>query len=163
MSTHTVHQNDVRLVTTNAKTFNPPGTIYHTEAERIETYAIDHINRAAATVIEYEGDWNIDIERDDDTPAAANDDEDEKSAKDIGTPMDVDGSMLGRSPSVASTPQTPMLNGNKKNKGTKKQSGELSETLEPDGHLPGFKDGLGVFPPDSDWAKLMLALKLKGE
>ena len=50
-----------------------------------------------------------------------------------------------------------------RSKVTKKQSGELSETLEPDGHLPGFKDGLGVFPPDSDWAKLMLALKLKGE
>ncbi|EDR02465.1 uncharacterized protein LACBIDRAFT_149883, partial [Laccaria bicolor S238N-H82] len=27
---------DLRLVTTNAKIFNPPGTIYHTEAERIE-------------------------------------------------------------------------------------------------------------------------------
>ena len=61
-------QNDIRLVTTNAKTFNPPGTIYYTEAERIETFAIDHINKAAASVIEYEGDWNIDVERDDDTP-----------------------------------------------------------------------------------------------
>ena len=39
----------------------------------------------------------------------------------------------------------------------------LSETLEPDGHLPGFKDGLAAFPPLSDWAELMVVLKLKGE
>lgn len=37
----------------------------------------------------------------------------------------------------------------------------ISETLEPDGGLPGSKDGLGAFPPGSDWAKMVLALKLK--
>ena len=37
----------------------------------------------------------------------------------------------------------------------------LSETLEQDGGLPGSKDGLGVFPPGSDWANTVLALKLK--
>ena len=37
----------------------------------------------------------------------------------------------------------------------------ISETLEPDGGLPGSKDGLGAFPPGSDWAKTVLALKLK--
>jgi bromodomain-containing protein 7 len=37
----------------------------------------------------------------------------------------------------------------------------LSETLEADGSLPGSKDGLGAFPPGSDWAKTVLALKLK--
>jgi len=39
---------------------------------------------------------------------------------------------------------------------------KMPETVEPDGHLPGFKDGVGVFPPGSDWAEVMLALKLKG-
>lgn len=37
----------------------------------------------------------------------------------------------------------------------------ISETLEQDGGLPGSKDGLGAFPPGSDWARTMLALKLK--
>ena len=37
----------------------------------------------------------------------------------------------------------------------------LSETLESDGHLPSFKDGVGVFPPGSDWAEAMLTLKVK--
>jgi bromodomain-containing protein 7 len=151
----TSSQNDVRLVTTNAKTFNPPGTIYYTEAERIETYAIDHINKAAASVIEYETDWNIDVERDEEpqaqTPLLDNDDRD--------TPMDVDGSTRARSPSVAST-HTPVSRRGQKQK---KEPGMLSESLEPDGHLPGYKDGVGQFPPGSEWAELMLSLKMKGK
>ena len=73
-----------------------------------------------------------------------------------GTPMDVDESRAG-SPSVASA----LLAGGKKGKG-KKGVGTLSESLEPDGGLPGAKDGLAAFPPGSDEAELMLALKLKG-
>ena len=46
-------QQDFCLVISNAKTFNPPGTIYHTEAERIEVWASDHISKAASCVIEY--------------------------------------------------------------------------------------------------------------
>ena len=72
-----------------------------------------------------------------------------------GTPMDVDDNRA-RSPSVGSV----QVGGGKKGKG--KKSAGLSETLEPDGGLPGAKDGLGAFPPGSDWADLMLALKLKG-
>ncbi|EKM51004.1 uncharacterized protein PHACADRAFT_262946 [Phanerochaete carnosa HHB-10118-sp] len=145
--------NDIRLVTANAKTFNPLGTIYHSEAERIEAYAIDHINKAAASVIEYEADWNIDVERDEEpsqTPVI--DDEDR------GTPMDIDGSMGGRSPSVASQVPAP-----RRGAKSKKEAGVLSESLEPDGHLPGFKDGVGQFSPGSEWANLMLSLKLKGK
>ena len=70
-----------------------------------------------------------------------------------GTPIDVDGSRAG-SPSA-------QAGGAKKTKG-KKPQGTLSESLEADGGLPGAKDGLGAFPPGSDWAELMLALKLKG-
>ena len=165
MTPHTFHlsQNDVRLVTSNAKLFNPPGTIYHTEAERIETFAIDHINRAAATVIEYETDWNVDVEREDE---ADEDRQDGKSSEDVSTPMDVDGSTRGRSVSVASTMPTPNLNGHGARRmgkaAQKKPAGMLSESTEPDGHLPGYKDGVGVFPPGSEWAELMLSLKLKG-
>ncbi|KAF8192704.1 hypothetical protein K438DRAFT_2017894 [Mycena galopus ATCC 62051] len=53
---------DFRLVTGNAKIFNPPGSIYHSEAERIEVWGLDQISEAASTVIQYETDWNIDDE-----------------------------------------------------------------------------------------------------
>ena len=72
----------------------------------------------------------------------------------MGTPMEVDESRAG-SP-------YPQAGGGKRAKG-KKLPGPLSESLEPDGGLPGAKDGLGAFPPGSDWAELMLALKLKGK
>lgn len=35
------------------------------EAEHIEVWALEHTAKAAGTVIEYETDWNIEIERDD--------------------------------------------------------------------------------------------------
>ncbi len=63
-----------------------------------------------------------------------------------------------RSPSVASASVPPP---NRRGRNAAKKEG-ISETLESDGHLPGFKDGVGVFPPGSDWAEVMLALKLKG-
>ncbi|KAH9847739.1 hypothetical protein C2E23DRAFT_847173 [Lenzites betulinus] len=149
---------DIRLVTANAKTFNPPGSIYHTEADRIEAFALDHIAKAASTVIEYETDWNIEIEKDED-PVNVDDDDGSgvvgtPADKTAGTPMEVDESRAG-SPHPAQA-------GGKRLKG-KKLPGPLSESIEPDGGLPGAKDGLAAFPPGSDWAALMLALKLKGK
>ena len=82
------------------------------------------------------------------------DDDDGTGSVVPGTPMDVDESRAG-SPSAMSAQV-----GGRKGKG-KKGLG-ISETLEPDGGLPGAKDGLGAFPPGSEWAELMLALKLKG-
>ena len=152
------YQSDIKLVTANAKTFNPAGSIYHTEADRIESYALDQIAKAAATVIEYEADWNIDVERDDEPAAVAVDDEDAAAGTPAdrvpGTPMDVDESRAG-SPSA-------QAGGGRRARG-KKPPGALSESLEADGGLPGAKDGLGAFPAGSDWAELMLALKLKGK
>ncbi|GBE85979.1 hypothetical protein SCP_0805030 [Sparassis crispa] len=159
---------DLRLVTMNAKTFNPRGSIYYTEADRIEAYALDHITKAAASVIEYETDWNIEIERDDESLAGG---DDEDGAGEKGTPMDVDESTRARSPSAGSTQAQTQIpihsHGRRTGRGgpasAKKPPGALSETVEADGGLPGAKDGLGVFPPGSDWAALMLALKLKGK
>ena len=132
----------------NAKTFNPPGTIYRTEAERIEAWASDHISKASSCVIEYETEWNIDVDRDEDVNVDADED-----AGGPDTPA-------RRSPSVLSA-SVPPINRRGRNAASKKE-GPLSESLESDGHLPGFKDGVGVFPAGSDWAEVMLALKLKG-
>lgn len=147
-------------MTTNAKTFNPPGSIYHTEADRIEAWALEHITKAAGTVIEYETDWNIDIEREYDPE----DGEKEKERagdgeKGRGTPVDGDdaGSITS-----AQTPGGAHSGKRKAGEKGKKPPGALSVGLEADGGLPGTKDGLGAFPPGSDWAELMLALKLKG-
>ncbi|KAM5545551.1 hypothetical protein V8D89_000589 [Ganoderma adspersum] len=146
---------DLKLVTANAKAFNPAGSIYHTEADRIESYALDQITKAAATVIEYETDWNIDVEKDDE-PLAVDEEDVAGTPADrvVGTPIDVDETRAG-SPSA-------QAGGAKKTKG-KKAPGPLSESLEADGGLPGAKDGLAAFAPGSDWAELMLALKLKGK
>ncbi|KAI0300709.1 hypothetical protein B0F90DRAFT_1722600 [Multifurca ochricompacta] len=132
---------DFHLVISNAKTFNLPGTIYHTEAERIEAWASDHIAKAASYVIEYETDWNIEIERDDDVNVDADEDgAAEGASAGFETPA-------RRSPSVASASVPPP---NRRGKNAAKKAG-VSETLEPDGHLPGYKDGV------------MLALKFKGK
>ena len=145
-------------MTTNAKTFNPPGSIYHNEAERIETWALEHITKAAGTVIEYETDWNIDVERDYD-PEDGDKERTGDGEKGRGTPMDGDdaGSITS-----AQTPGSAHPGKRKAGEKGKKPPGALSESLEADGGLPGTKDGLGAFPPGSDWAELMLALKLKG-
>ena len=150
-------QSDMRLVTGNAKLFNPPGSIYYTEAERIETYALDHIARAAATVIEYETDWNIDIEQEEVSTPNVNIDDDD---------MDVDDSQVAASPAPSAT-QGPIKRGvrgpYKKTTMAQANVTVTENVVENDGRLPGSRDGLGAFPPGSDWAKLMLALKLKGE
>lgn len=70
------------------------------------------------------------------------------------------GVRAGGQPSVAST-GTP-ITARARSRLAKKKPGMLSESLEDDGHLPGYKDGVGVFPPDSDFAEVMLSLKLKG-
>ncbi|KAF8057477.1 hypothetical protein FPV67DRAFT_1566035 [Lyophyllum atratum] len=155
-------KSDLRLVASNAKAFNPPGTIYYTEAERIEAWGLDHISKAASTVIQYETDWNIEIEKDDEaTPIHIDDDEDYNN----GTPMELDD--IGpsrRSPSVAS--QVQPGTSRRAARGPYKKtapSNKLSDIIDAEGRLPGSRDGLGAFPPGSDWAQTMLALKLKGK
>lgn len=149
-----LHKSDFRLVVSNAKIFNPPGTIYHSEAERIEAFGLDRITKAAATVIEYETDWNIEIEGDDDRSVAIDDD------GDFGTPAPTEENR--RSPSVVSNQVQGGRRGTRTVATPKKTAPGISDSLEQDGSLPGVKDGLGTFPAGSDWARVMLALKIKG-
>ncbi|KAF5370799.1 hypothetical protein D9758_001878 [Tetrapyrgos nigripes] len=148
--------NDFRLVISNAKTFNPPGTIYYTEAERIDAWGSDHIAKAASTVIQYETDWNIEVDGDDNDPVNIEDDVEMS----VPSPMDLDvpapSAQSSAGPSRRSTraPYKKPENAN---------SSKLSESIDSEGRLPGSKDGLGAFPPGSDWAKTMLDLKLKGK
>lgn len=147
----------------NAKIFNPPGSIYYTEADKIEIWGLDHINKAASTVIQYETDWTIDVEKEEEEQSV-NVDQDEDDSR--GTPMDIDGSIL-RERSLSVAPSQPQGSTRRGVRGPYRRernapSNALSETLELDGGLPGSKDGIGAFPPESDWARTMLALKLKG-
>ncbi|KAF7986849.1 hypothetical protein HWV62_12566 [Athelia sp. TMB] len=154
---------DFRLVTGNAKIFNPPGTIYHSEAERIELYGLDHIAKAAPTVIEYETDWNIDIEQEDDTPAPQNGTGDEYDGE-APTPMDVDRrSITAASPAPSAQHGQAQVKRGARGPYKKTQGTTVSDELDAEGRMPGSKDGVGAFPPGSDWAKVMLALKLKGK
>ncbi|KAI0313522.1 hypothetical protein OF83DRAFT_1141054 [Amylostereum chailletii] len=150
---------DFHLVISNAKAFNPPGTIYHTEADRIEAWATEHISKASAQVIEYEVDWNIDVERDED-PNVNVDAEEEDGAVPGGSGRG--DTPARRSPSAVSSSVPPPAR-RPRGAGNKNGGALLSDLLEPDGHLPGYKDGLGAFPPGSDWAATMVALKIKGK
>lgn len=150
-------------MTTNAKTFNPPGSIYYNEADRLEAWGLEHIARASAHVIEYETDWNIDIEQDEDGSASQQpvnvDDE-------VSTPRDLDGSMAtgSRAPSMTPAPGPTFVQGKRGPRGPYKKHAQtaLSEGLDAEGRMPGLKDGVGAFLAGSDWAELMIALKIKG-
>ncbi|KAI9566652.1 hypothetical protein HD554DRAFT_2115469 [Boletus coccyginus] len=155
---------DFRLVTTNAKTFNPPGSIYYSEADRLEAWGLDHITRASAHVIEYETDWNIDVEQDDDGSTSqlpVNIDDE------VSTPRDIDGSLAAGSRAPSTTPapgQAPLHGAGKRGpRGPYKKHAQpaLPESLDADGRMPGARDGVGAFPAGSDWAELMIALKIK--
>lgn len=60
-------------------------------------------------------------------------------------------------PALRRGPRGPYNKSSKENPGT-----AVTESIDAEGRLPGSKDGLGAFPPGSDWARTMLALKLKG-
>lgn len=109
-------------------------------------------------MIEYETDWNIEIEQDDENTTLDVDEYD----GDAPTPMDVDESLVAASPAPSATQSLPVRRGTR---GPYKKATVPSvvESVDAEGRLPGSKDGLAAFPPGSDWAKLMLALKLKGE
>src|ERR1700721_4806501 len=152
-------QSDVRLVTGNAKLFNSPDSIYYTEADRIEAWALEHIAKAAPTVIEYETDWNIDIEQDVDDQNQVVDnthaDEYDQRQHQAGTPAD----NRERSPSILSNQGKRGAGlGRRGTRGPYQKkaasSNTISESIDAEGRLPGSRDGLGAFPPGSDWAEL---------
>ncbi|KIJ19582.1 hypothetical protein PAXINDRAFT_62778, partial [Paxillus involutus ATCC 200175] len=160
---------DFRLVTTNAKIFNPPGSIYHAEADRLEVWGLDHIARASAHVIEFETDWNIDVEQDDDDDNAPYQRQSVHIDDEVSTPRDMDGSIVTGSPAPSVTPAPGQVQGHgpvkRGPRGPYKKHAamNLAEGLDAEGRMPGSKDGVGAFPPGSDWAQLMIALKIKGK
>ncbi|KAG7098803.1 hypothetical protein E1B28_000708 [Marasmius oreades] len=152
---------DFRLVVNNAKAFNPPGTIYHTEAQRIETWGLDHIAKASATVIQYETDWNIEVEKDEEP--------DHQAIEEYIDPMDID---TPGPPDMSGTPGPSTQTSRRSTRQPYRKAANVpslpaakpsTETIDAEGRLPGSKEGLGAFPAGSDWAKTMLALKLKGK
>ncbi|KAJ7664358.1 hypothetical protein DFH06DRAFT_1041710 [Mycena polygramma] len=150
---------DFRLVTGNAKIFNPPGSIYHTEADKLEVWGLDQISKASSTVIQYETDWNIEIEKDD------MEDEPEDYSMAVDTAADMEERSRSPSASLHGGGHPALRRGPRGpyNKSSKENPGATAESIDAEGRLPGSKDGLGAFQPGSDWARTMLALKLKGK
>jgi hypothetical protein len=150
---------DFRLVISNATSFNPPETLYHTEALRISAFGLEQISRASATVIQYETDWTIEVVEDDIQP-----------------PLQMDQGPnarpgAGRSPSVQPQPTglgRRGLRGTQSKRISTAPSNAKAETGVPqdqiiDGRLPGSFDGVGAFPPGCAWAKMIVELKIKGQ
>jgi hypothetical protein len=93
----------------------------------------------------------------------ADEDEPQRGRNRIGTLTHVH----ERSPSISSNQGKPATSlGRRATRGPYQKKtvnpASASENVYPDWRLPGSRDGLGAFPAGSDWAKLMLALKLKG-
>jgi bromodomain-containing protein 7/9 len=170
----------MRLVTTNAKKFNPVGSIYHSEAERIETWAEDQIAKAAVSVIEYETDWRLDVEGDEQEEPLEDDEPPEPAPAPVYEPEPtspmIDDDLLalhaaaiagGRRPPQRAAVKKIELERAKeaeKEKEKEKSTEKPAENgLDEDGHMPGYKDGIGVFPPDSGWSQVMVELKFRGE
>jgi bromodomain-containing protein 7 len=172
----------MRLVTANAKQFNPPGSIYYTEAERIEAWAADQITKAAATVIEYETSWKLDVDGEEEEEPEGEDDHDFPQQPTLAqehaaspAPMTADDELRAlhaaavaagrRPPQRAVVKKIEMERAKELEKEKEKEKlaeKPIENTLDEDGHMPGYKVGIGVFPPDSGWSEVMLALKLKG-
>lgn len=140
----------------NAKLFNPPGNLYHTEADRLESFGLNIIGKAAGTVIQYETDWNVDVEGDESIELDEPLYDPEPSTPLLPTdsrgsfePSEMEFGLRRRTRAPATKADPKALT--------------VTESLEPDGRLPGSKDGLGMFPSNSDWANTMLALKLRGK
>ncbi|KIK67163.1 hypothetical protein GYMLUDRAFT_37217 [Collybiopsis luxurians FD-317 M1] len=153
--------NDIRLVTSNAKRFNPPGTIYYAEADKLETWALDHIEKASATVIQYETDWNLDLEKDG-TGDINIEEDNETNAPSTSTPAEY-GSPAPEWTGTRRSTRAPYKKIVPTTNNNSNPPKGLSESIDSEGRLPGSKDGLGAFPPGSNLAKTMLDLKLKGK
>lgn len=151
-------QEDFCLVIGNAKTFNPPDTLYHVEASKIETWGLEQISRASSQVIEFETDWSLSLD------APATEPTPETEAVEEPPLTETGASSRARSPSVmSSTAAGPGIGGAQGRKLPKgKKVPIVTESWEEGGHLPGFKDGLNAFPPRTQFAALMLELKLRG-
>jgi bromodomain-containing protein 7 len=120
---------------------------------------LEHIAKAAPTVIQYEADWNIDIENDED-PSINVEDDDAFTPQETGPPPVKEDSpplsvQFGGPRRSTRAPPKPA-------KPAEKDAKTLSESIDAEGRLPGSKEGLGAFPPGSDWSNMMLALKIKG-
>ncbi|KAL5513918.1 hypothetical protein ACEPAG_2679 [Sanghuangporus baumii] len=157
-------KDDFLLVIANAKLFNPPPSIYYSEASKIESWGLEQISKATVQVIEYEADWTIDVVEDGGSaPAAAVGNDVDNAAAEFAMASGEVPSKT-RSPSVMSSAVgTPNLSSERSKRHRGKKVPIVTESWEERGHLPGFKDGIGVFPPCSDLAALILELKLKGK
>ncbi|KAI5120998.1 hypothetical protein M0805_000459 [Coniferiporia weirii] len=157
-------KDDFCLVTSNAKAFNPPSTLYHTEASKIEAWGLEQIARATTQVIEYETDWTIDVVADEE-PTLLPVELDESGAPLVEDGTARSGPSRARSPSVLSSAaglgSVPV---ERAKRGSRmKKVPVVTESWEEGGHLPGHKDGIGSFPACSDLAALMVELKLRGK
>jgi bromodomain-containing protein 7/9 len=184
-------QADFQLTLNNAKTFNPPGTMYHSEATRILTWGTDFILRAAPTVLLHHNEWSFD------DPGGEVDIEGEGSASRFAsvvpedTAMDTTEADAQYAASLAGEGPGPSLRRGvrgppppkKSLPASKTDAGIVTGTEEfqaTDGHLPGFADGrlaylitfffffhvfvtgISLFPAQSEFAHLAIHLKRHG-
>ncbi|KDQ12614.1 hypothetical protein BOTBODRAFT_146615 [Botryobasidium botryosum FD-172 SS1] len=164
---------DFRLVTGNARTFNPPGSIYHSEAARLETWGQEAISKAAALLFDYEeeDDVKVDVEADEEPDDhGVHEGSVKEEYEEIGLGNYDDGETGERSVSYPPSTGTPSAAATaaaaqKKRRGPYRSATSTidEEEMAPGGPLPGASMGVGAFPVGSDWANVTLGLATRGK
>ncbi|EJT98231.1 hypothetical protein DACRYDRAFT_83977 [Dacryopinax primogenitus] len=163
---------DFLLVTTNAKTFNPPSTIFHSEAAKLEKYGLDAINKAQQKLTEAELQAQALAETQAASAVAAQAEYELRHQDDL-IKVESDGegedgmraeSMERGSRSVSAAPTpgggaTQMRLG--KRRGGYRPRG-APKSLDELWKIPGPETGIGAFPRGSDFAGLMLEFEIMG-
>ena len=171
-------QADFRLVINNARTFNPPDTIFYKEASRIELVGLDAIAQAAAQAID------MDVE-----PLPSSDEEDvpvkreetvdvyssrnpPRAVKNEPEDVEMQDIPAKRVASIVPKPETPSTPAYRsfhqpvyqpKGRGPYRKTVMKEEPLVgPDGELPGSRYGVGAFPVGSEFGTIALALEIRG-
>ncbi|KZT54027.1 hypothetical protein CALCODRAFT_457251 [Calocera cornea HHB12733] len=162
---------DFLLVTTNAKTFNPPSTIFHTEAVKLEKYGLDAIKKAQQKLVEAEQQAQVWAEQQAVALAAQHEydmqhqDEVIKVESDGEGPEDAPRGLSlehgSRSVSAAPTPgQAAQMRLGKRRGGYRPRGAPKS--IDELWKIPGPETGIGTFPYGSDLAGLMLEFEIMG-
>ncbi|KZO97372.1 hypothetical protein CALVIDRAFT_497648, partial [Calocera viscosa TUFC12733] len=163
-------RDDFLLVTTNAKTFNPPSTIFHTEAAKLEKYGLDAINKAQQKLVEAEKQaeaWAEDqaaalaaqqvylLEHQDEVIKVESDGEGEDAVRAMSLERGSRSLSAAPTPGQAAQMRLGKRRGGYRPRGAPKSIDELWK-------IPGPETGIGTFPYGSDLAGLMLEFEIMG-
>ncbi|KAG8969319.1 hypothetical protein FRC03_003420 [Tulasnella sp. 419] len=171
---------DFQLMIDNCKTFNPPPSVYWTEAEKLETAGLDAIAQAAATLMDPTEEQtpapSVKLESRNETPGVDYEyARDETDINDHGPrssrPAHLKQSSFSLKQEIPMPPtyvqstltgSGVVLNNPKLRGPYRKTVMREQPMVGPDGELPGTSAGVGAYPIGSEFGNIALALEIRG-